>query len=97
VSTFYAMSAGELGPQTLAEVIFCMVYIAVNILLWAWIIGSVVLLVARADEASARYRHRMHALERYGSDKGLPQVGGGRGGWFACRGQATAGLSAWQL
>ncbi|KAF6250783.1 hypothetical protein COO60DRAFT_1567426 [Scenedesmus sp. NREL 46B-D3] len=73
VSTFYAMSAGNLSPQTLAEVIFTMVYIALNILLWAWIIGSVVLLVARADESSARYRHRMHALERYGSDKGLPQ------------------------
>jgi hypothetical protein len=74
VTTFYAMSAEQLGPQTLAEVIFTMVYIAINILLWAWIIGSVVLLVARADESSARYRHRMHALERYGSDKGLPQV-----------------------
>lgn len=74
VSTFYAMSAGDLAPQTFAEVIFSMVYIALNILLWAWIIGSVVLLVARADESSARYRHRMHALERYGKDKGLPQV-----------------------
>ncbi|WIA21180.1 hypothetical protein OEZ85_005486 [Tetradesmus obliquus] len=73
VSTFYAMSAGDLAPQTFAEVIFSMVYIALNILLWAWIIGSVVLLVARADESSARYRHRMHALERYGKDKGLPQ------------------------
>eukprot|EP00882_Tetradesmus_deserticola_P002691 GHRQ01002862.1.p1 GENE.GHRQ01002862.1~~GHRQ01002862.1.p1 ORF type:complete len:924 (+),score=556.38 GHRQ01002862.1:315-3086(+) len=73
VSTFYALSTDELSPQTSAEVIFTMVYIALNILLWAWIIGSVVLLVARGDESSARYRHRMHALERYGSDKGLPQ------------------------
>lgn len=74
VTVFYQMGAGDFGPATLAEVIFTMVYIAINILLWAWIIGSISLLVARADEAAAKYRHRMHALERYGADQCLPQV-----------------------
>lgn len=58
----------------MAEVIFTMIYIAINILMWAWLIGSITLLVARGDEQGAKYRHRMHALDRYGKDKGLPQA-----------------------
>eukprot|EP00775_Hariotina_reticulata_P006155 gene6155-6392_t len=74
VSTFYMMGSGHgLAPYTLAEVIFTMVYIAVNILLWGFILGSITLLVQRSDEQSYKYRHRMHALERYGNDKELPQ------------------------
>lgn len=75
VSTFYQLGAGhDLAPVTLPEVVFTMVYIAINILLWAWLIGSVTLLVTRGDDNGAKYRNRMHALERYGKDRGLPQV-----------------------
>jgi hypothetical protein len=60
VSTFYPVGAGhDIAPYTLAEVIFTMVYLAVNVMLWSFIIGSISLLVARADEDSAKYRHRM--------------------------------------
>jgi hypothetical protein len=43
----------------MAEVIFTMVYMALNVLLWGFILGSISLLVARSDEQSAKYRQRM--------------------------------------
>jgi hypothetical protein len=46
----------------MAEVIFCMVYMALNVLLWGFILGSISLLVARSDEQSAKYRQRMVSL-----------------------------------
>jgi hypothetical protein len=95
VSTFYMMGSEHgLGPYTLAEVIFTMVYIAVNILLWGFILGSITLLVQRSDEQSYKYRHRMHALERYGSDTELPQASDAAAQWG---GRAAGASSADQL
>lgn len=34
VSTFFTMGAQDLGPRTMAEVIFGMVYISACVLLW---------------------------------------------------------------
>lgn len=43
----------------MAEIIFTMIFLALNILFWGFILGSLSLLVARADEQSAKYRQRM--------------------------------------
>lgn len=59
-STFYPVGAGHnIAPYTLAEVIFTMVFMALNVLMWGFILGSISLLVARSDEQSAKYRQRM--------------------------------------
>jgi len=66
-STFYPVGAGHnIAPYTLPEVVFTMVFMALNILLWGFILGSISLLVARSDEQSAKYRQRMVRSTRTG-------------------------------
>ena len=50
------------------------VYVAVNIVAWAYILGTITLLVTRSDEAIGRYRDRMQALSEYCAANNLPKV-----------------------
>jgi hypothetical protein len=95
-STFYPVGAGHnIAPYTLAEVVFTMIFMALNILLWGFILGSISLLVARSDEQSAKYRQRMVSARGQGGGTWCweAQRPGGRGGQVCGGGRRGGGGS----
>lgn len=71
--TFATLGYGDLHPYTTPEVVYTLVYVFINIVLWAYVIGSITLVVVKADEKTGAYRERMHNLDVYAAVNSLPQ------------------------
>eukprot|EP00879_Flechtneria_rotunda_P011052 GHRR01011548.1.p1 GENE.GHRR01011548.1~~GHRR01011548.1.p1 ORF type:complete len:827 (+),score=254.22 GHRR01011548.1:335-2815(+) len=70
--TFATLGYGDVVPSTTAEIVFTIIYVAVNVLVWAYILGTITLLVTKQDEETGRYRARMAALTTYCNANNLP-------------------------
>jgi len=59
------MGYGDYAPKNSAGQIWAIVYMLANIIMQAWIIGSISLLVVKADETVGAYRSTLTTLETY--------------------------------
>jgi hypothetical protein len=78
IVTFNTLGYGDLHPFSTAEVVFTIFYISCNMVLWAYILGTMSLLVVKDDEVTGRYRARMSNLLLYCTSNKLPPVGDGQ-------------------
>ncbi len=60
---------------SIAEMIFTFVYVFISIGIGAYIVGTITLLVTKADEEKALYRNSMAALDAYSTTHDIPKVG----------------------
>ena len=67
VVTFTTVGYGDFSPVNSVEQIFGMVYMILNIMLMAWVIGSITLLVVKTDQKTGLYRETLHVLYKYAS------------------------------
>eukprot|EP00878_Enallax_costatus_P022606 GHUV01023998.1.p1 GENE.GHUV01023998.1~~GHUV01023998.1.p1 ORF type:complete len:850 (+),score=127.25 GHUV01023998.1:227-2776(+) len=65
IVTFATLGYGDVTPSTTAEILFTICYIAINLIVWAYILGTITLLVTKQDEETGAYRARMSALTKY--------------------------------
>ncbi len=72
------MGYGDFHAASWVEALLLIVYMIINIALGAYILGTITLLVVKGDEATGKFRDKMHALEAYA------QVGGWQVGCGAC-------------
>lgn len=56
---------GDFSPVNPAEQVFSMVYMFLNILFMAWIIGSITLLVVKSDQKTGAYRELLSTVDDY--------------------------------
>ena len=64
-TAFTTVGYGDFSPVNEAEQIFVMIYMMVNIVLQAWVIGSIALLINKQDEHTGQYRDMLQTLEHY--------------------------------
>ncbi|GIL88133.1 hypothetical protein Vretifemale_16146, partial [Volvox reticuliferus] len=72
VTIFTSMGDGRLYPFTVAELSTMIVYLLFNIFLGAYIIGTVTIMMVRADEHSKSFRDSMSHLLEYSRENELP-------------------------
>jgi hypothetical protein len=72
-SQFATLGYGDLTPFNTTEVVFTIVYVTINIVTWAYILGTITLLVTRQDEEIGQYRDRMQVLVSYCAANNLPR------------------------
>jgi ankyrin repeat protein/CRP-like cAMP-binding protein len=73
IVTFATLGYGDISPNGMPEVVFVIVYVAVNVIAMAYIVGTTTLLVTKGDQRIGRYRDRMAALTSYCATNGLSQ------------------------
>jgi hypothetical protein len=56
---------GDFRAYGIPEAVFLICYMTMNIALGAYILGTITLLVVKGDEATGKFRDKMHALESY--------------------------------
>lgn len=66
ITTFCTVGYGDFKPCNLAEKIFGCVFMLMNIVVAAWIIGSVTLLMITGDNKTREYRESLGILTQYG-------------------------------
>ncbi|KAL7493642.1 hypothetical protein ACHAWT_010524 [Skeletonema menzelii] len=75
VVTFTTVGYGDFSPVHPIEQIFGVVYMILNVVIMAWVIGSITLLIVKNDEKTGLYRETIHVLHKYaalhGFDKDL--------------------------
>lgn len=47
IVTFATLGYGDVTPRTTAEILFTIIYIAINLVVWAYILGTITLLVTK--------------------------------------------------
>ncbi|KAG2444347.1 hypothetical protein HXX76_001103 [Chlamydomonas incerta] len=72
-TVFTAMGDAALYPYTVTEMAVMIVYLMFNLFLAAYIIGTVTIMMVKADEHSKAFRESMENLNEYGQDNELPQ------------------------
>uniref|UniRef100_A0A383VF86 Cyclic nucleotide-binding domain-containing protein n=1 Tax=Tetradesmus obliquus TaxID=3088 RepID=A0A383VF86_TETOB len=65
IVTFATLGYGDVTPSTTPEIVFTIVYVAINVVVWAYVLGTITLLVTKQDEETGQYRQRMAALNTY--------------------------------
>ncbi|GIL56055.1 hypothetical protein Vafri_11509 [Volvox africanus] len=73
VTIFTSMGDGRLYPFTVAELSTMIVYLLFNLFLGAYIIGTVTIMMVRADEHSKSFRESMSHLHEYSRENELPE------------------------
>ena len=77
VVTFTTVGYGDFSPVHPIEQIFGVVYMILNVVIMAWVIGSITLLIVKNDEKTGLYRETIHVLHKYaalhGFDRDLKQ------------------------
>ncbi|GLI61752.1 hypothetical protein VaNZ11_004204 [Volvox africanus] len=73
VTIFTSMGDGRLYPFTIAELSTMIVYLLFNLFLGAYIIGTVTIMMVRADEHSKSFRESMSHLHEYSRENDLPE------------------------
>jgi hypothetical protein len=63
---FSTTGYGDWSPKhNSIEQIFCMIYLMLNVVIMAWIIGSITLLIVKDDEHTGLYRDTLQMLYKY--------------------------------
>ena len=65
VVTFATVGYGDFAPANSAEQIWCILFMMSNIVIQAWIIGSITLLLIKKDEKTGQYRETLEKLDQY--------------------------------
>ena len=65
VVTFATVGYGDFAPANSAEQLWCIVFMMSNIVIQAWIIGSITLLLIKKDEKTGQYRETLEKLDQY--------------------------------
>jgi hypothetical protein len=63
--TFATVGYGDFAPVSSAEKIWGILYMLSNIVIQAWIIGSITLLLIKKDEKTGNYRDTLETLDQY--------------------------------
>ncbi len=63
--TFATVGYGDFSPANAAEQLWCILYMMSNIVIQAWIIGSITLLMIKKDEKTGHYRETLEKLDQY--------------------------------
>ncbi len=74
VSTFTVMGDATLYPETIAELIFTILYLFFILFLGAYIIGTVTIMMVQADQRSSTFRDSIEHLNEYSAGNNLPDV-----------------------
>ncbi|KAG2447079.1 hypothetical protein HYH02_007829 [Chlamydomonas schloesseri] len=72
-TVFTAMGDAALYPYTTAEMAVMIVYLMFNLFLAAYIIGTVTIMMVKADEHSKAFRESMENLNEYSHENELPE------------------------
>lgn len=67
IVTFVSVGYGDYYPVNAVEKIWGIIYMLLNIIITAWIIGSMTLLIVKQDEKTGLYRGTMHILKQFSS------------------------------
>ncbi|KAL7476990.1 hypothetical protein ACHAW6_002813 [Cyclotella cf. meneghiniana] len=67
ITTFCTVGYGDFEPKNLAEKIAGSVFMLLNIVVAAWIIGSITLLMLTGDNKTREYRESLEILDQYGN------------------------------
>jgi hypothetical protein len=62
VVTFSTTGYGDWHPQSSVEQIFCVIYLLLNVVIMAWVIGSITLLIVKNDENTSAYHDTLQML-----------------------------------
>ncbi|CAD7695304.1 unnamed protein product [Ostreobium quekettii] len=73
ITTMTTVGYGDLSPKNTAEVIFAMVYMIYNMALVAYILGTITLLVVRADESTGELRECYRHVTSFARLNNLPK------------------------
>ena len=73
VVTLASVGYGDTSPLTDAEFVVAIVYMLLNIVLFAYVIGGVTVLATAADEATRLFRKAFRDLEAFMRINGLPE------------------------
>mmetsp|Transcript_35225 Transcript_35225/g.76426 ORF Transcript_35225/g.76426 Transcript_35225/m.76426 type:complete len:788 (+) Transcript_35225:224-2587(+) len=65
IVTFCTVGYGDFAPANSAEMIVGIFFMLLNIVVAAWIIGSITLLVVKGDEKTGEYRDNLETLHQY--------------------------------
>lgn len=65
VVTFTTVGYGDFSPIHPIEQIFGVVYMISNVVIMSWVIGSITLLIVKADEKTGLYRETLKVLHKY--------------------------------
>jgi ankyrin repeat protein/CRP-like cAMP-binding protein len=75
IVTFVSVGYGDYSPTNSTEQIWGIIYMLLNIIISAWIIGSMTLLIVKQDEKTGLYRDSMQILKQYATmnnfDRGM--------------------------
>ena len=74
VVTFSTVGYGDFAPANPAEQIVSVLYMMGNIVIQAWIIGSITLLLIKKDEKTGDYRDTLETLDRYSEIHGFGET-----------------------
>lgn len=79
-STFSGLGDSEMYPDSPSEAVFMIVYLMVNLVLAAYVLGTVTMLIVKSDKRSKVYRERVTNLHTYSTENELPTVSERAGG-----------------
>jgi len=66
IVTFCTVGYGDFTPRNSTEFTVMSIFMLLNIVVAAWIIGSITLLVVKGDEKTGKYREALERLHQYG-------------------------------
>ena len=66
IVTFCTVGYGDFSPGNALEQIWGSIFMLVNVVIAAWIIGSTTLLIVKGDEKTGEYRDSLQTLQQYG-------------------------------
>ncbi|KAK9804415.1 hypothetical protein WJX72_011623 [[Myrmecia] bisecta] len=72
MTTFATVGYGDFHIYNVAEAVVMILFMTSNIVLGAWILGSITVLVVRSDKRTGKYRMRSGNLELYSRLNNLP-------------------------
>lgn len=73
IVTFCTVGYGDFSPSNSVEQIWGSVFMMVNVVVAAWIIGSITLLIVKGDEKTGEYRDSLQTLQQYGEMNNFDQ------------------------
>ncbi|KAJ9504820.1 hypothetical protein QJQ45_020591, partial [Haematococcus lacustris] len=74
ISTYTGLGDADFGTSSVAESCFMVFYMALNLVVAAYILGTVSMLMVKADKRSKVFRDRMTNLRQFSSANNVPQA-----------------------
>ncbi|KAL3816991.1 LOW QUALITY PROTEIN: hypothetical protein ACHAXA_010111 [Cyclostephanos tholiformis] len=71
VVTFSTTGYGDWSPVNSIEQIICIIYLMLNVVIMAWMIGSITLVISKSDNQTGLYRDTLQVLYKYSSLHGF--------------------------